>query len=364
MSRTPPTAVIVGAGALGLGFVAERLAGDYALHICDVSAKQKTLRLLEAEQGFTVNLCGLEGVTRKRVSGSFTVSRTDTADGRLALERALQEADIVLTATGKRFLPAVVSAIRPALNARSRTVWLLFCENGLHLAETHAPGFEKHVVLADTIMSRMCRFGEPVERGFDAMWPRRENLAQESQGQGSPGQGSQESRLVVEDYSFLPLDAGQCGREGEFSPVFSLVSHEEFLLRQDMKFYIFNGLHAFVAYRAFLLGVRRFPDVPPEIRSEARESMFAEVIPAILATHPAARREELERYGLDVLSRLFNPFFNDSVERGVRGVEEKLDPAERLLGGREYIRRAGIEPRGFDGTIAAAREVMSRRRER
>ena len=337
-----PRALIIGTGALGLGFLAERLAGDYALHCADTSVKEETLRLLEAEQGFTLNVCGLEGVRRARVSGRFTVSLTDTPDGRRALDRALAEADIVLTATGKRFLPAVLSVIRSALNARSRKVWLLFCENGLHIAETFGPGLERHVVLADTIMSRMCRFGEPEESGFDALWP---------------GHGSS---LVAEEYAFLPLDAGQCGEGGPFSQTFSLVSHEEFTLREDMKFYLHNGMHAFVSYRAFLLGIRRFPDVPSSIRREARETMLTEVIPAIAATHPAARREEIERYGMEVLARIFNPFFNDSIERGVRGVEEKLSSAERLVGGCEYIRRADIEPRGYAGTIAAAREILSR----
>jgi mannitol-1-phosphate/altronate dehydrogenase len=338
-------AVIVGTGALGLGFCAERLAGDYALHLSDISAKGETLRQLKREQGFTVNICGPEGAKPTPVTGSFTVSFTDTTDGRRALDRALADADIVLTATGKRFLPAVVSTIRSALNSRPSKVWLLFCENGLHIADTYAPGFERHVVPADTIMSRMSRFGEPEEIGFSAMWP------------------GHRDRLVVEDYAFLPLDAGQCGAGGPFSPAFSLLSHEEFLLREDMKFFIHNGMHAFVAYRAFLLGVRRFPDVPSSIRREAQESMLTEVVPAITATHPVARREEIEQYGMEVLARIFNSFFNDSIERGVRGVEEKLDPSERLVGGCEYIRRAGIEPRGYEGTIAAAREILSRRPE-
>lgn len=340
----PPRALIIGAGALGLGLLAERLAGDYALHFADISAKEETLRLLEAKQGFTLNICGLEGVRRILILGRFTVSLTDTPDGLRGFNRALAEADIVLTATGKRFLPGVVSAIRSALNTRSRKVWLLFCENGLHLADTHAHDLERHVVLADTIMPRMSRFGEPEESGFESLWP---------------GHGS---RLVVEEYAFLPLDVEQCGTGGPFSAAFSLVSHEEFTLQEDMKFYLHNGIHAFVSYRAFLLGIRRFPDVPSSIRREARELMLTEVIPAIAATHPAARREEIERYGMEVLARIFNPFFNDSIERGVRGVEEKLDPAERLVGGCEYIRRASIEPRGYEGTIAAAMEILSRRR--
>jgi hypothetical protein len=38
---------------LGLGLVVEQLAGDYALQLSDIWPKEQTLRLLEAEQGFT-----------------------------------------------------------------------------------------------------------------------------------------------------------------------------------------------------------------------------------------------------------------------------------------------------------------------
>jgi mannitol-1-phosphate/altronate dehydrogenase len=344
MSLRMPKAVIIGAGALGLGFLAERLADDYALHLSDTSANEGLLRRLEAEQGFTLNLCGLYGVDTRQVSGSFTASLTDAPEGRTLLNRALQEADIVLTATGWRFLDVVVSTIRPVMNARSRKVWLLFCENGLHIAESHAPSFAGHVVLADTVMSRMCRFGEPGDTGFSPLWP------------------NYGKSLIVEDYRFFPLDELQCGAGGNFAPLFSLISHAEFALWEDVKFYLHNGMHAFVAYRAFLEGVERFPDVSASIRRDARDVMLTEVIPALIHVHSAARRHEIEGYALELLERFFNPFFNDSVARGIRGVEEKLQPSERLLGGCEYIRRAGIEPRGYEGTIRAAREILAKSR--
>jgi mannitol-1-phosphate 5-dehydrogenase len=342
MSPRMPKAVIIGAGALGLGFLAERLAGVYELHLSDTSAKEGSLCRLEAEQGFTVNLCGLKGVNTRWVSGSFTTSFTDTPDGRVLLNRALQDADIVLTATGRRFLDGVVSTIRPVMNARSRKVWLLFCENGLHLAESHALRFGPHVVLADTVMSRMCRFNEPGDTGFCQLWP------------------DYGKSLIAEDYLFLPLDEEQCGAGGVFDPMFSLIPRAEFALWEDVKFYLHNGMHAFVAYRAFLEGAKRFPEVSASIRREAREVMFTEVIPALLRAHPSARQQEIEKYALELLERFFNPFFNDSIARGVRGIEEKLQPSERLLGGCEYIRRAGIEPRGYVGTIQAAREILSK----
>ena len=336
-------AAIIGAGALGLGFLAERLAGDYALHLADTTPKAALLRRLQDEQGFTVNLCGRAGATPRRISGPITISLTDTPDGRAALDEALNEVDIVLTATGTRFLDGVVAAIRPALNARSRPVWLLLCENGMRVAESQAAGFKEHVILADTVMSRMCRFGEPGEAGFAPLWP---------------GSGNS---LIVEEYGFFPLDAGQCGTAGSFSPSFTLLPHEGFAVWKDVKFYLHNGMHAFISYHAFLEGVARFPEVPPALREKARNVMFSEVIPAIAATHPAARREEIERYALGLLDRFFSPSFNDSIERGIRGIEEKLLPSERLLGGCAFIQRAGIEPRGYGSTIAAARTILSKR---
>jgi hypothetical protein len=335
-------AAIIGAGALGLGFLAERLAGDYALHIADTTAKADLLRRLKNEQGFTVNICGQNSMTTRHVSGPMTVACTDTREGRAELDKALREADIVLTATGRRFLSDVVTGIRPALNGRSRQAWLLFCENGMRVAESQAAGFNKNVILADTVMSRMCRFSEPGDVGFTPLWP-----------------GSQ-STLIVEEYGFFPLDAEQCGTGGRFSPVFTLLKPDEFAVWKDVKFYLHNGTHAFISCHAFLEGIARFPKVPLGLREKMKNVMFSEVIPAIVATHPAARKEEIEQYALGLLQRFFNPLFNDSIERGVRGIEEKLLPSERLLGGCEYIRRAGIEPRGYGSTVTAARKILSR----
>lgn len=334
-------AVLIGAGALGLGFLAERLAADYRVCLADVMAKEGLLKRIEADQGFELNLCRLDGIHTRQVTGSFAVAFTDGPD-KGPLDRALAEADLVLTATGVKVLDEVVSRISPVLNARTDTVWLLFCENGRHAA-THAPRYGSQVVLVDTVMSRMCRFGDPQEGGYRPLWP-----------------GSAAS-LIVEDYDYLPLDADLCP-PGPFSPVFSLVPHAEFALWEDIKVFLHNGMHAFVSYRAFLEGIKRFPDTPQWIRQEAQRVMLDEVIAAIVRTHPGADGEQIERYGLSLLNRFFNPFFNDSIERGVRGVEEKLAPGERLQAGCEYIRRSGIEPRGYTGTVEAAREILARRR--
>jgi mannitol-1-phosphate 5-dehydrogenase len=340
---TQPKAVIIGAGALGLGFLAERLASDYDLCLADLSSNEKLLRQIKDDQGFTLNLCRLEDVSSKRVVGHFQVVLTDSPEDRVKLEQALREADLVLTVTGRNLLDKVVETIAPAMNERVKKGWLLFCENGRHIATSYADSFGPQTVLVDTVMSRMCRFGSPQKDTYEPLWP------------------GNDRTLVVEEYSLLPLSADLCG-SGPFGPMFTLVSHAEFLLWEDIKLYMHNGMHAFVSYHAFLEGAELFCDTPHRIRREARQVMLEEVVPAIVRTHACARQEEIEGYGLGLLERFFNPHFGDTIERGVRGVEAKLAPDERLAGGCEYIRGAGIKPQGYAKTIQAAKEILARQK--
>jgi mannitol-1-phosphate/altronate dehydrogenase len=343
-----PRAVIIGAGALGLGFVGERLAPDYDLCFADLRAQEARLRALERRQSYTVNLCGLDGVTARQVQGSMAIAFTDRLAEDEVMCQAVEQADLILTVTSRRLLDQIVPWLAAMLNARETRHYLLFCENGLHIARSFANRFGRHTVLVDTVMSRMCRFDAPYSGAgcapdgppYHAMWP---------------GHGE---ALVVEDYAFWPLDASIC-EGGPFSRAFSLVAPEEFRLWEDIKLYMHNGMHAFVAYPAFLEGTRSFAEVSDALREAARETMLTEVVPAILRTHPCARQAELEGYGLALLTRFFNPFFADSIERGTRGVSDKLAPDERLFSGCEYIRRAGISPDRYARTIAAAQVVLA-----
>jgi len=333
-------AVIIGAGALGLGFLAERMAADYELTLVDTAVQAASLEHLQRHQGYTVNICAPDGVTTTTISGVFQTVVSDASGGRDQLAQALLQADLVLTATGRKFLDGIVADIAGMLNKRQQKTWLLFCENGRDIAAYYRKDFQPQIVLVDTVMSRMCRFADATqEKQFPPLWP-----------------GS-DTALVVEQYSNLPVDGNLC-RPGPFSSAFSMVSREEFLCWEDVKFYLHNGVHAFVSYHAFLEGARFYPQTSASIRQKAREVVMEEVVPAIVKTHAVADREEIERYGLELLDRFFNPFFNDSIARGVRGAAQKLSPDERLVSGCEFIKKAGLDPRGYASTIDAARKVM------
>ena len=165
--------------------------------------------------------------------------------------------------------------------------------------------------------------------------------------------------LVVESYDYIPLDSSRCA-SAHFPSVFSLVSAPEFHCWEHVKLYLFNGVHAFLSYHGFLRAVEFFPDLPNDLLTRAHELICDEVVPAIVKTHPCARPDELERFGNELLTRFTNPYFNDRIERGIRGVAEKLSPNERLVGGCNFIRDAGLTPTEYASTIDAGREILAK----
>jgi len=154
-------------------------------------------------------------------------------------------------------------------------------------------------------MSRMCRFAEAGERGYEALWP-----------------GS-ELQVVAESYS----SSRWTGRRVRTAP--SAPRSPWWTARTSAR-----GRHeALHAQRPARLrglprvreGTRRFPR-PGRRAAEALRVMKEELVPAILFHHHRAARAVLEDYGAALLERFSNPWFNDTIERGVRGAAEKLAP--------------------------------------
>ncbi len=332
-------AVIIGAGALGLGFLAQRLASDYDICFADLSSKKEFLDEIYNNRGYIVNICSLDGIEARRVEGNFSIILTDIQDGAEKLESAIKEASLVFTVTGRGILKSIVDKISPAMNIVDDKKWLLFCENGLNIADDYLKYFNSNTTLADTVMSRMCRFADSHEKQYLPM-----------NGANSPG-------LVVESYSYIPLESNLCAT-GPFSSSFTFVNGEEFLCWEDIKVYMHNGMHAYATYHSYLENIQSMKDAPVRIRENAQKVMLEEVVPAVAFNHPAFDRDFLYEYGFNLIQRFFNPYFNECVERGVRDVRGKLTPGERLLGGCEYIRKSGIEPVGYSSTIKAAHKIL------
>ena len=355
-----PGVLLVGAGALGLGFLAERLAGECELTLADRYERRDLLERIEREGGYSLTLCGPTGATTRRVEGRFRAAFTDDPAGPAGFEEAVARSPIILTATGGSVLPHLVPVLASAVRAAGGEHTVFFCENGVGIAARYGPALGPAARAMDTVMSRMCRFADQDEERYEPLWP------------GSP------HRLVAEEYAFIPVAepapgvqaaAGgvrPAGRAPERAPLpraFTAMRADRFGYWQDVKVYMHNAMHAFVAYHDALEGVHSAAATPERIRDAARAVMMDEMVPAVSWHHRWADAAGTERYGQELLGRFYSPWFADSVERGIRGTADKLAPGGRLRGWVDYIREAGIEPAGFTAVVAAAERVLARREE-
>jgi len=332
--------VIIGTGALALGFLGERLAPGYEITFIDKNIKASFLEELQNQQQYNLNICYRDGIESVSVQGRFNVINLDQDKEKNNFYKVLTEADLIFTTVGNQNLPIVISQIVPILNAQPRENHILLCENGRNLAQTYQKYFKASKVV-DTVMSRMCRFASHGESGYMPLW---KDLP---------------DRLVVESYDFLQLNEAVC-LTNQFSPVFTLVEPEIFATWEDIKFFAHNGAHAFIAYHAFLDGIKYFSDVDQILKEKAEKMMFNETIPALHRAHPHFPHRELRDYGENLLERIYNPFFHDSIERGIRGILEKLKPNERLVSGLRFIHHQGIKPVHFASAILAGYKIVSK----
>jgi len=331
--------VIIGAGALSLGFLGERLAPDYELIFADKNIKAPLLKELQNHQRYVLNIGHLDGIESVTIKGQFNTFNIDKDSEKKDFYQALNEADLIFTTVGNQNLPSVISEIAPIINLQPRKNFILLGENGRNLSHTYQKFFEKSKVV-DTVMSRMCRFANPEESSYE---PLGKTLF---------------DKLVVESYAYLPLDQKVC-LSGQFSPAFTLVEPEIFATWEDIKFFAHNGTHAFVAYQAFLDGIRYFSDVDHKLKEKAADMMFNEIIPALHRAHPKFPYQDLNDYAENLLKRIFSPYFHDSVERGIRGVLEKMKPNERLVSGLKFIYQQDVKPVQYASTIRAGYKIAS-----
>lgn len=331
--------VIIGSGALSLGFLGERLSTDYEITFADKAVKSLVLKSIKNEKQYCLNVCHLDRIEMATIKGHFEALNIDNDIEKNKFTQAIKEADLIFTAVGNRNLPAVISQITPIVNEKTNKCYILLCENGHDLAKIYQKNFQESIVV-DTVMSRMCRFAESGESGY------------------LPFCGSYPDKLVVESYKFIPFNQ-KIFSSGHFSNVFTPVEPDIFNAWDDIKFYAHNGIHAFVAYHAFLERTRYFSDVNPKLKDKTTEMLFQEICPALHRAHPNFQYPDLEEYAVNLLKRIFNPYFHDSVDRGIRGVIEKLKPNERLISGLRFIYDHGFIPTQYASTIRAGYEIAS-----
>ena len=341
--------VVLGAGALGLGFIGPELAPRCRITYLDIPAKADLLDHLRQAGRYTFNETGvpMRAVEVSGVSG-LVMDSPEAA-------QALDAADVVITAVGEPNLPKVGPALARVALSRTpeRPMRILCAENGVDIAHKLRAAVEaaaQHelsamLLVGDTVMGRMCKIVEHPEPPVRPV---------------APGLGW---AVVAEPYFGIPVEAHAVAGLAGLPPAVRPQPPEVFSASEDVKMLSHNGLHAVISCLGYLRGRQYFDELrqDADIMELARRLLVQEAGAALLAKHRAALdRNEYLNYSDWILRRVTCPVLHDPIDRGVRGIMRKLQPWERLVYSVRTVARQGIEPQAFATGLAAAVEVALR----
>ena len=325
--------MIIGAGALGLGFIGPIAASAGETWLFDVGIKASLLEAIDRRRGYRINQAFDEEVRVVTVDDV----RTGIVSDPIAVE-ALSECDCCFTAVGTENFEAVASPLRAAARVRATPLLVLCGENGIEVARRLSTivGKDENVCSGDTIMSRMCRFMDRVEDGYT---PLCEGVA---------------AGITTDDVDVIQYHLQSGSLPSEYDGMQQL-GEEEFALYTHMKLFGHNCLHALYAFASAKAGFTRIADVcgSAMLADRAHRMLFEELGPALARHHRTLFDAETYRTHMErVTSRIVSKGLNDTVDRGVRGATHKLRPSERWVQAVRLIRSAGIPATAYLETMA------------
>jgi mannitol-1-phosphate 5-dehydrogenase len=334
------TAVMVGAGNIGRGFIGQLLS-ESGYEVVFVDVNDALVARLEADRSYPVRLVSNAGLHEVLVRNVRAVHGRDPE----LVAAEIARADLMATAVGVNVLPHVARPIALGLRRRwaegnVRPLDIVICENLIdanhhlrRLVTEQLPEPERAWVDA--------RVGF-VEASIGRMVPVMTPEMQE----GNP------LRIWVEEYGELPVDRD--GFRGEIPAIRGLVPFSPFSVYIHRKLFIHNMGHALTAYLGQRRGYRYVWEAAadPEVLTTCRAAMMESA--RALSLEHRVELGWLEAHVDDLVARFGNRRLGDTLDRVGRDLGRKLGPKDRLVGALQVCLRNGVEPQNICAGIAAA----------
>jgi mannitol-1-phosphate 5-dehydrogenase len=314
--------VVIGAGRIGCGLVAEALRSS-GHEVVFVARSRVLTDHLNRVGGYRIRLMNGRECREAEVEGVRAVCVSDT-------DRVVEElgcADLVVTCLQRHSIPRVIPLIAGGLRRRSGATNVLILENSLDAAES----------LRSMVASQLPS-GWPVdEHGFAGALAARvvsRRLGDPARDEPLTFVGDAPAGFLVDRHALrapLPEIAG-------------VEATDEYPVAVRHKLYTFSAGHAVAAYLGFLKGYRY-------IHTATRDT---EIRVAVMGAMEEGREGLRARYGAliadvetdpaEIVARFDNAALDDSVLRVGRDPRRKLAPLDRLVGAATLAEEAGIRP--------------------
>lgn len=331
----PKTAVIIGAGNIGRGFIGQIMSeGGY--NVCYVDVVENTVRALNESHEYPLEIVYSGGSDRKIIKN---VSAVD-GNNREAAARAIADCDICVTCVGakaiKYIIPNFAAGVKLRHAENKGPINLLICENLMD-----ADQYIRSLLEPELTPEELASVGL-VETSVGRMVPLPDKSLLEK-----------EPLLVrAEAYPVLPCDRDAF--KGEVPEIKNVIPISPFRFIIERKLYVHNMGHAVCAYLGMLKGYTYICEAiaDPEIRVIVREAMTESV--CALSVRYGKSLTELIGHTDDLIRRFGNTSLGDTCERVGADVPRKLAKADRLTGASLSVLEAGGHPTYIAVGAAAA----------
>jgi len=333
------TAVMIGAGNIGRGFIGAAFAASgYETVFIDVD--EKLVEEINSRKGYSVRILLPDGDTSDTtVTGIRAVNGQDK---NAAAEIA--NADICATAVGVRAMPHIAPLLAMGLTARARVsekpLNVIVCENTIDagakmrglvldlLSPGISPTIDAIAAFPEAVIGRMTPIQTPEMKAGDPL------------------------RICVEKYAFLPVD--KAAFKGEAPKIEGMVLLDNFKYYVKRKLFIHNLGHAAVAYLGLIKGYKYIAEAAEdaEILFLAKSAMLESA--AALNYENRGDAANLNRSIGSLLYRFSNRYLGDTCERVAADPLRKLGGEDRLVGALKNCENFGLPYVYIAAAVAAA----------
>ncbi|KAJ5963804.1 Dehydrogenase multihelical [Penicillium vulpinum] len=328
-------AIHFGGGNIGRGFVAEFLhAAGYEVVFVDVM--DAIINSLQNTKSYQVTEVSDKGETTKTITNYRAInSKTNESD----VINEIATADIVTCAVGPNILKFIAPVIAKGIDARTNATPLavVACENAIGATDT-LHQFIKNNTDQDRLdsMSDRARFANSA---IDRIVPAQ-----------APDSGL---NVRIEKFYEWVVESTPFGEYGHPDiPAIHWVSNLEPYI--ERKLFTVNTGHATAAYYGYNAGKKTIAEALKDsrIRDIVRD-VLQETASLIVDKHEISAAEQQE-YVETIITRISNPYLEDSVERVGRAPIRKVSRKERFIGPASQLAERGGKFQSLMGSLEMA----------
>ncbi len=329
MNKKNKTAVMIGAGSIGRGFLGQ-LFYLSSMTTCFIDVNQQVVDLLNEKKQYPLTIATPTGYQKEIISNVYAILGTNLAK----TSNVIANCDVLATAVGVNVLPHIAKMIASGINQRTTPLNIIICENmldsGTHLKSLVAPYitnkefFEKNIGFIPASVGRMV----PVIKSDNPL------------------------EVIVEPYNELQIDSDQI--KGILPDIKNVKTFSPFDSMKKRKLFMHNMSHALCAYLGHLKGYEYISDAirDPLINRIVLKGLH-ESATAISKAYNISY-SDLQEHGRDLVYRYHNTYLKDTVKRVGRDPKRKLHRNDRLVGAALFCLSQDITPTNIIYGIKAA----------